>query len=488
MHGHTNRRRAGSQRASRTRGQGLLLAVLALAQLMVILDISAVNVALPDLAADLGIGRDALSWTITSYSLLFGSLLLLGGRAADLIGRRRMFLAGLGVFTAGSLASALAGSAAALFASRAGQGIGAAMLSPAALAIITASFEPGRDRARALGVWGAVGGAGAAVGVLLGGLLTQLIDWRAIFLVNLPIGLAVALAVRRVVPADVGSPRWRLVDLPGAALATGGVGALVFALSQAPSAGWLSAQTLVVGAAGLAAVAAFAAYERRAVSPLLVVARLRDRAVGGGFVMMLAAAAVLFGSFLLSSLYLQDVLGDGALETGLAFIPFAVVTAGGVHLGTHVINNHGVRAPLAGGFALTAVGMFLLSGVSAGGSYLTDVLPGMLVSAVGIGIVLVAVAFSVLSGAREEEAGMLSGLNTTGHELGGSLGLAVLTAIATGSAGRHAGTVAVANGIGNAFLAAAIIAAVAAVAATVILPKATSFLPRLALARPASIH
>ncbi|MGZ4179654.1 MAG: MFS transporter [Solirubrobacteraceae bacterium] len=488
MHGHTNRRRAGSQRSLRTPGQGLLLAVLALAQLMVILDISAVNVALPDLAADLGIGRDALSWTITSYSLLFGSLLLLGGRAADLLGRRRVFLAGLGVFTAASLASALAGSAAAFFASRAGQGIGAAMLSPAALAIITASFEPGPERARALGVWGAVGGAGAAVGVLLGGLLTQLIDWRAIFLVNVPIGLAVAVAVRRVVPGDAGSPQWRRVDVPGAALATTGVGAMVFALSQASTSGWLSAQTLAVGAAGLAGVAAFVAYERRAVSPLLTVARLRDRAVGGGFVVMLAAAAVLFGSFLLSSLYLQDVLGTGALETGLAFVPFAVVTAGGVHLGTHVINHHGVRAPLAGGFALTAGGMFLLTGVSAGGSYFTDVLPGMLVSALGFGVVLVAVAFSVLSGAREEEAGMLSGLNTTGHELGGSLGLAILTAIATGSAGRHAGTVALTHGIANAFLAAAIIAAVAAVAAAVILPKATSFLPRLALARPASIH
>ena len=210
--------------------------------------------------------------------------------------------------------------------------------------------------------------------------------------------------------------------------------------------------------------------------------------IGGGFVMMLAAAAVLFGSFLLSSLYLQDVLGADALETGLAFIPFAVVTAGGVHLGTHVITRHGVRAPLAGGFALTAAGMFLLSGADAGGSYVTDILPGMLISAMGIGVVLVAVAFSVLSGAREEEAGMLSGLNTTGHELGGSLGLAVLTAIATGSASSHASTVAVANGIANAFFAAAIIAAVAAVAATVILPKATTFLPRLALARPASIH
>ncbi|HEY2771684.1 MAG TPA: MFS transporter [Solirubrobacteraceae bacterium] len=464
--------------------------LLCLAQLMVILDISAVNVALPDLAKDLGIGHADLSWTITSYSLVFGSLLLLGGRAADLLGRRRVFLTGLGVFTAASLGSALAGSAAALFAARAGQGLGAALLSPAALSIITTQFR-GPERARALGVWGAVGGAGAAAGVLLGGLLTQLIDWRAIFFINLPIGLIVAAGAAHVVPRDAARPSWRRLDLRGAALATASVGALVFAFSRAQSAGWTSTQTLGLIAAGVAGLGAFAVSQRRASLPLLRVQRLADRAIGGGFVMMLAGTAVLFGSFLLSSLYLQQVLGANPLTTGLAFLPFALALGAGVHAGTRIVSQRGVRAPLAGGFAIAAAGLFLLGGVSDRGGYVSDLLPGMLVAGIGLGVVLVSVAFSVLSGAPEEETGMLSGLNTTGHELGGSLGLAVLTTIAAGTLGHVQGAAAIpaiADGLGNAFLAAAIIAAVASIAALALLPAAKSFLPRLELAPPVTIH
>jgi EmrB/QacA subfamily drug resistance transporter len=467
-----------------------LLVLLCLAQLMVILDISAVNVALPDLAKDLGIGHADLSWTITSYSLVFGSLLLLGGRAADLLGRRRVFLTGLGVFTAASLGSALAGSAAALFAARAGQGLGAALLSPAALSIITTQFR-GPERARALGVWGAVGGAGAAAGVLLGGLLTQLIDWRAIFFINLPIGLIVAAGAAHVVPRDAARPSWRRLDLRGAALATASVGALVFAFSRAQSAGWTSTQTLGLIAAGVAGLGAFAVSQRRASLPLLRVQRLADRAIGGGFVMMLAGTAVLFGSFLLSSLYLQQVLGANPLTTGLAFLPFALALGAGVHAGSRIVSQRGVRAPLAGGFAIAAAGLFLLGGVSDRGGYVSDLLPGMLVAGIGLGVVLVSVAFSVLSGAPEEETGMLSGLNTTGHELGGSLGLAVLTTIAAGTLGHVQGAAAIpaiADGLGNAFLAAAIIAAVASIAALALLPAAKSFLPRLELAPPVTIH
>ncbi len=453
---------------------------------MVILDISAVNVALPDLAKDLNLGANELSWTITSYSVMFGSLLLLGGRAADLLGRRRMFLTGLGIFTAASAGSALAQSAAMLFAARAGQGVGAALLSPAALSIITTTFSAGPERTRALGVWGAVGGAGAAIGVLIGGVLTQVVDWRAIFVINIPIGLFVAARILTTVAADTRAPQWRRIDLPGAITATASVGAIVFALSQAQSAGWLSLQTLGVGAAGLAGLAAFVAYEARAAHPLLNVRRLADRAVGGGFVMMLAGAAVLFGSFLLTSLYLQNVLGANALETGLAFVPFALVTGGGVHAATHAINKHGVKAPLAVGFALTAAGMFMLTGVSATGSYVADVVPGMLIAGLGLGIVLVSVAVSVLAGASDEESGMLSGLNTTGHEIGGSLGLAVLTSIAGGAIAR--GAPSAAAGLSDAFLAAGVIAGVAGVTALVIMPAARSFLPKLMVSRPVSIH
>jgi EmrB/QacA subfamily drug resistance transporter len=481
MHGR-HRTPATAPRATRWS----LLLLLSVAQLMVILDISAVNVALPDLATDLHIGSADIGWTITSYSLIFGSLLLLGGRAADLLGRRRVFLAGLGVFTASSLVTALASGAAMLFAARAGQGLGAAMLSPAALSILTTSFQ-GPERAKALGVWGAVGGAGAAIGVLLGGVLTELVDWRAIFVINLPVGLLLAAGATHLLPADPARPQWRGLDLRGALLATAGLGALVYALSQARTSGWTSAQTLGLGAAALAGLAGFAALELRTGRPLLRVQRLADRAVGGGFVMMLAASAVLFGSFLLSSLYLQNVLGTGALETGLAFLPFAVAIGAGVHAAGHLIGHAGVRVPLAAGFAVAAAGMLLLSGVDAGGSYVSDLLPGMLVAGLGLGIILVSVSVAVLTGAADHETGMLSGLNTTGHEIGGSLGIAILATIAVGAAGPTAGA-ALADGIGDAFLAAAVIAAAASAAALVILPSARTFLPKLALSPRVAVH
>jgi EmrB/QacA subfamily drug resistance transporter len=457
---------------------------------MVILDISAVNVALPDLAKDLNIGRADIGWTITSYSLIFGSLLLFGGRAADLLGRRRVFLTGLAVFTASSLATALAGDATMLFAARAGQGLGAAMLSPAALSIITTAFQ-GPERAKALGVWGAVGGAGAAIGVLLGGALTELVDWRAIFFVNLPVGLVLAASAFHVLPADMTRPHWRGLDLRGALLATASLGALVYALSQAQSSGWTSTRTLGIGVAALAGLAAFAALELRTAEPLLRVQRLTGRAVGGGFVMMLSASAVLFGSFLLASLYLQNVLGTGALETGLAFLPFAVAIGVGVHVGSHVVTHAGVRIPLAAGFAISAAGMLLLSGVRPDGSYAADVLPGMLVAGIGLGIILVGVAVAVLTGAADHETGMLSGLNTTGHEIGGSLGIAILVTIALGATGGATGpdaAGALAGGIGDAFLAAGILAGIAGAAALVILPSARTFLPTLALAPRVAVH
>ena len=472
---------------SRDRSRLGLLVLLCIAQLMVILDISAVNVALPDMAKDLDISGGDIGWTITSYSLIFGSLLLLGGRAADLLGRRRVFLAGLGVFTLSSLASALAGGAATLFAARAGQGLGAAMLSPAALSIIMAAFTQGGERAKALGAWGAVGGAGAAFGVLLGGTLTELVDWRLIFLINLPVGLALAAGALNVVPADSLPPRWRGLDLRGAVVATLSLGALVLAASQADSAGWASTQTLGLGAAALAGLAAFAALELRTAQPLLRIQRLADRGVGGGSLMMLAVSAVLFGTFLLSSLYLQNVLGAGALESGLGFLPMAAAIGVGVHLGTHVITHAGVRVPLAGALAVTAGGMLLLTGVDAGGSYAADLLPGMLIAGVGLGVALVGVSVSVLTGAGEAETGMLSGLNTTGHEIGGSLGIAVLATIATGSLGAARGPE-LASGIGDAFLAAGALAAVASVLALAILPSAASFLPKLRLSPPVSVH
>jgi EmrB/QacA subfamily drug resistance transporter len=463
-----------------------LLLVLCAAQLMVILDITAVNVALPDMAHGLGIDGSDVGWTITSYSLIFGSLLLLGGRAADLIGARRMFMAGLALFMVASIGAATAGGAGALFAARAAQGLAAAMLSPAALSILMRTFREGKPRAHALAAWGAVGGAGAAVGVLLGGALTELVGWQAIFLINVPVGIGLAVAAHRLIAPDASEPSWRGLDLGGAALATTGLGAIVYALSQAADAGWTSSEVLGTGGAGLVALAAFVLVERRTTDPLLRIGRLADRGVGGGLMMMLAAAGALFGLFLLASLYMQEVLGAGPLETGLAFLPLAVAIAAGVHVGSHVMTHAGVRVPMVAGFIVTAIGMLLLSTVDAAGGYVSDVLPGALIAGVGLGVVLVSVSVSVMTGAKDDETGMLSGLNTTGHEIGGSIGIAVVATIAAGSAGL--GVPGLADGIGDAFLALTGLAVMAALAATVAVPSAAAFLPKLRLAPRVAIH
>jgi EmrB/QacA subfamily drug resistance transporter len=460
------------------KGRGVLLFVLLIAQLMVILDITAVNIALPSLAKDLQLTGSDISWTITSYSLIFGSMLLFGGRAADLLGRRRMFLTGLAVFTASSFASAMAGTAAALFAARAGQGLGAAMLSPAALAIIMTAFQ-GNQRAKALAAWGAVGGAGAAIGVLVGGLLTEFGDWRMIFFVNLPVAAALAVGALKIVPADTQKPRWRGLDLRGALLATTSLGATVFAISQGETAGWTSLQTLTSGLGGLAGLAAFAAFERRTDAPLLRIERLADRAVGGGLFLMLAAAGSIFGLFLLSSLYLQNVLGMGPLATGLAFIPLAIAAGIGAHAAGHIVSRHGVRGPLTGAFVVTAGGMTLLAHLGETGSYLRDVLPGMLVAGLGLGVAVVSVSIAILTGAREEETGMISGLNSTGHEIGGTIGIAIFSTIAAGT-GVLAGPQA-ASGISHAFIAAALLASAASLVALAVLPRARHFVPKLKL-------
>src|SRR5215210_3929964 len=457
---HGLRHRHGGHRPQAATGKesGLLLFVLLIAQLMVILDITAVNIALPSLASDLHLTGSDISWTITSYSLIFGSLLLFGGRAADLLGRRRMFLTGLGIFTVSSFASAMAGSAGALFAARAGQGLGAAMLSPAALAIIMTAFQ-GTQRAKALAAWGAVGGAGAAIGVLVGGLLTEF-DWRLIFYVNLPVAAALAIAALKIIPADTEKPRWQGLDLRGAVLATTSLGAIVFAITQGESAGWTSIQTHLIGLGGLAGLAVFAVFERRTETPLLRVERLADRAVGGGLFLMFAAAGSIFGLFLLSSMYLQNVLGMGPLSTGLAFIPLALAAGAGAHAAGHITSKHGVRGPLAAAFLIAAAGMTLLAHVGENGSYVADVLPGMLVAGFGLGIAVVSVSIAILTGAREHESGMICGLNSTGHEIGGTIGIAVFSTIAAGATGALAGAQA-ASGIAHAFLAAGILTTVA---------------------------
>jgi EmrB/QacA subfamily drug resistance transporter len=466
--------------ADQDQGPKGLLPLLLVAQLMVILDITAVNIAMPSLARDLRISGATISWTITAYSLVFGSLLLLGGRAADLLGRRRLFLTGLGIFTASSLASATAGSAAALFAARAGQGLGAAMLSPAALSIITSTFH-GQARAKALAAWGAVGGAGAALGVLLGGLLTELVDWRLIFFVNLPVAAVLAVGARRIVPADTEKPRWRGLDARGAALVTGSLAAVVYAITQADTAGWISGQTLGIGGVGIAGLVGFALCERRTAQPLLRLERLRDRAVGAGLLLCLVNAGLMFGLFLLCSLYLQLALGHGPLPTGLAFIPLAVAAGLGAHVAGHLLSRHGLRWSAGPALVLAAGGLLLLSHVPAHGSYLHDVLPGILMAGFGLGLSGTAMAVGVLTGIRRDEAGMLSGASATTHEIGGTLGIAIYASIATAASGGIFVGPSAAAGIAHAFLIAAHVALGAGVAAVVALPAAKTFLPKLRL-------
>jgi EmrB/QacA subfamily drug resistance transporter len=476
---HRKHTRPAAEDAAQKSGNPKLLAILLVAQLMVILDITAVNIALPSLARDLHLGGSTISWVITSYSLLFGSLLLLGGRAADLLGRRRMFLFGLVFFTLNSLAAAEAANATMLFLARAGQGIGAAMLSPAALSIITTRFH-GPARAKALAAWGAIGGAGAAIGVLVGGVLTQAADWRLIFYVNLPVAVCLVLLARNEIPHDDASPNWMGLDLRGAAIGTGSLAAIVFAITQADSVGWMSPRTFAVAAAGIFGLVLFALCERKTADPLLRIERLADRARSGGLFLMLAGAGSIFGLFYLCSLYLQDVLGHGPLTTGLAFIPLALSAGVGAHAAGHIVGRHGVRGPLAVAFTIGAAGMLMLSRVSQHGSYLHDVLPGMLVAGFGLGIAIVSVSVAILTGAKEEESGMLSGLNSTGHEIGGTLGIAIFGSIAAAASGGLAGPNA-ATAIGHAFLAAGGIATLGALTALAVLPHAKHFLPKLRL-------
>lgn len=409
------------------------LVLLCAAQFMVILDITVVNIALPSIQADLGIAVEDLQWVITAYTLAFGGLLLLGGRAADLLGRRRVFLAGLAVLTVASLGAALASSTAELLAARVAQGVGAAMLSPAALSLVTTIFPDGPQRRRALAAWAAVAAGGSAFGVLAGGVLTEAFDWPAIFFVNAPVGVAVGLAALRVLPS--GARAGGRIDLAGALLATGSLVALIYGLVEAPSAGWGSAQTLGLLAAAVFGLGAFVAVEARVREPLVALAVFRRRPTVVALVLMVAGMGTVLSAFFFLTLYLQRVLGHSALETGLEFLPGAILLVVAAHAGGHLVSRFGAKPVLAGGMALGALGALLLSGVSAGGSYLADVLPGLLVLDVGIGLAAAGIFITALSGVGEREAGLVSGLVTTSHEVGAALVLPVLSTIAVSAIG-----------------------------------------------------
>jgi EmrB/QacA subfamily drug resistance transporter len=465
-----------------------VIVLLCAAQFMVILDITVVNVALPSIQADLGIAVDDLQWVITAYTLAFGGLLLLGGRAADLLGRRRVFLAGLAVFTAASLGAALAGSTAALLAARVAQGVGAALVSPAALSLVTTIFPDGPERRRALAAWAAVAASGGAFGVLAGGALTEALGWEAIFLINVPIGVAVGLGAVWLLPRPRGAAGGR-IDVAGALLAVGSLVALIYGLVEAPAAGWGSAQTVGLLAAAVVGLGGFVAVEVRVRDPLVALAVFRRRPTVTALLLMIAGMGTVLSAFFFLTIYLQDVLGHSALRTGLEFLPGAVLLVIAAHVGGRLVSRFGARPVLAGGMALGALGALLLSGVSPGGSYLRDVLPGVLVLDVGIGLSASGIFITAMSGVGEDEAGLVSGLTTTSHEIGIALVLPVLSTIAV--AGMGDGTLRgaagldpalVTSGVGDAFRAAAMIALAAALLALVALRGSDASAARPALA------
>ena len=441
-----------------------LMGVLSVAQFMVILDVTVVNVALPSIARSLSFPAGGLQWVVTAYVLASGGLVLLGGRAADVAGRRRIFLAGLTVFTAASLASGLAPAAGALIAARVGQGLGAALLTPAALSILTTSYA-GAQRAAALGVWGAIGGAGAAAGVLAGGILTTWLGWRSVFLVNVPVGVVAGLLSLHLVPRH--KPRRRFVrelDLPGAALAVAGLVMLVYTLAGASAHGWGSARTLLLLALALALLAGLAAVERSARRPLLPPELWRARSLVAGVLVMFGATGILVGTFFLNSLYMQDVQRASPLRVGLEFLPLALVIGAGAHLASRLLPRAGSRALIVAGLVVMGAGALLLTGVSARSGYLTGFLPGLLVVGTGTGLVFPATAVTAMSSIAEDRAGLASGLMTTAHEIGAALGVAVFSAVAVAAGGG------IAAGYRHGFMVAAAAAAGLAVVAAVAVP------------------
>jgi EmrB/QacA subfamily drug resistance transporter len=450
-------------------GRWWALVLLCLAQFMVILDITVVNVALPTIGGDLGLDRASLTWVVTTYTLCLGGLLLLGGRLADTLGRRRTFLAGLGLFTIASLASGLAQAGAVLIAARAGQGIGAALLSPAALAIITTTFH-GQERNRALGVWAAIAGAGAAVGVLAGGLLVEYASWRWVFFLNLPVGILVAAATPAVVPAARPGRPAHQIDLPGALAGTLATAAVIYGLVKAGGDGWDAATTLVPLAAGLMLAGGFVAIERVASQPLVPLRMLARRPLLAGQVAMLATSGLLLAIYFLSSLYLQRGLGSTALDTGLVFLPAALITIASSHLGARAVGRLGPRPVAAVGFGLTATGALLLSRLPAHAAVLVDLLPGLLLATAGLGAGFVVATTTAMAHVDQAQAGLASGLLNTGHELGASLGVAVVSTVASASIGGgplHGPPV---GGFDRAFLACAVVAALAALTVPWLLP------------------
>jgi EmrB/QacA subfamily drug resistance transporter len=451
------------------------LALLSVVQFMVVLDIAIVNVALPSIQVDLSFSQENLQWVISAYALVFGGFLLLGGRAADLLGRRRIFLAGLVVFTLASLFAGLAWSEASLIAARAFQGLGAAVITPAALSILSTTFSEGRERNIALGVWGAVGGFGAAAGVLMGGILTDALSWEWIFFVNVPVGVA-AFVLAPFLLKESRDASVKSFDALGALLVTAGLSSLVYAITQAGQDGWFAGKTVGFFTAALVLLVGFIGWELRHPEPLMRLGILRIKTVSGANVSGFILGTATFSLFLMLTLYMQQVLGYSPMKTGVAYLAVAGTAIFTSAIAAQLVTRIGVKPALLIGMVSLTAGLVYFTQVSVGGSYLGDLLPGFLLIAVGLGFSFVPISIAALAGVEAAEAGLASGLINTSQQIGGALGIAALSTIATSRtddelAGGATQASALVSGFHGAFLAGVIIAGVGIAAALTLIRK-----------------
>jgi EmrB/QacA subfamily drug resistance transporter len=407
------------------------LALLGIAYLMVVLDVSIVNVALPSIQADLGFSTEDLQWVVSGYALTFGGFLLLGGRAGDLLGRRIIFMIGLGLFLVTSLLAGLSTSSEMLIVARLLQGAAGAILSPSVFSITTVTFQEGAERNKALGILGGIAGAGAAIGVLLGGVLTEYVGWEWIFFVNIPIAAAALALVPRYVRESKAEGLMRHFDSLGAVTVTASLMLLVYGLTQANRVGWGSAQTIGVFIGSAVLMALFLANETRSRSPLVPLGIFRRRTLTGANVVGFGLGTMIFGMFFLLSLYMQEVLGYSPLKTGVGYLAVALTVVVAAAISQAFVTRLGVKPVLVTGMLLIGIGLVFFTQVSAGGSYLGDLLPGFLLIGVGMGFSFVPISIAALAGVEGPEAGLASGLINTSQQIGGALGLALLTTVAT---------------------------------------------------------
>src|SRR6201986_1202936 len=412
------------------RRRWIALAVIVAAQFMVILDVAIVNEALQTIKTDLHFSQENLQWVVTAYSILFGGVLLLGGRLADLIGRRRLFLAGLALFTAASLLDGLAWSEGSLIAFRSIQGLGAALVSPAALSILMTTFAEGRERNLALGIWGAVSGSGGAAGVLLGGALTSALSWSWVFFINVPVGVAVIALAPRLLDESRADLAHRHFDLPGAASITGGLMLLVYAMTRAVQHGWGSTGTVVLLAVSGALIAGFVGIELRSAAPLLPMRMFRLRTLTGSNIAGLLMGAAIFSQFFLLTLYMQQVLHYSAIDTGVAYVALTLTIIVFANVAQAVALKIGLRIPLVAGLLLSAGGLVLYARLPVDGHYFWDLFPAFLMSGLGMAFAFIPMTIGALAGVRHADAGVASGLINTSQQIGGAIGTAAVTTIA----------------------------------------------------------